>query len=99
MYMKKRSERVVESAEMMLQSMIPELYCDNGDSVKEVLYEIKHSDNHGHVVLDVYAKDRKTRGQLIGRNGTTVKTMRKLLEIIANQEGLRVTFDIITTGS
>lgn len=92
-YMRKRKERVLDSAEDIVKTLIPQVY-ETGE-VSNPPYEIEHTVNGDHVVIDVHVVDRKTTGQLIGKKGSAVKTIRKLLEIIANQEGLRVTFDII----
>lgn len=92
-YMKKRKERVVEGAENIVRTLVPQAFGDDADP--KMPYEIEHTANGDHVIIDVHVVDRRTTGQLIGKKGSAVKTIRRLLEIIANQEGLRVTFDII----
>lgn len=97
MFMQKRTQRVIEGADSIVKSLVPQAFSEEGDGsdVGELPYVIIYTVNGDHIVIDVHVKDKVTSGQLIGRNGAAVKTVRRVLEIIANQEGLRITFDIV----
>lgn len=96
MFLQKRKDRLLQCAETVVRVMVPQLYEEGEDC--ELPYRIEHTENGDHVVVDVLVNDKATTGQLIGRKGSTVSKIRRLLETVANQEGLRITFDIIPPG-
>ena len=87
---KSRKDRLVYAAESIVEALIP-LNCSNIDD----LYRIEVNGSSAHVLIDVFPTRSELSGQLIGKQGNTARAIRRILESIANQEGLRVTFNII----
>jgi len=86
--MKQKTDRIVSGVDVIIKTVIDK---DNKD---EKLYSIKQSLMRNILTIIVEVKDKNVAGLLIGRAGYTASTIRKLVEIIAKQENIRVSFSI-----